>query len=99
MDTTTDYASQNKLLSGQKESRKEQFQRESDERIPKRLERSLSADMDKENKISRFIKKGTMQAISECDSKAESDEDGYLSDPLHVNENEYEKLYKVAPKL
>ena len=55
--------------------------------------------MDNENKISRFIKKGTMQAISECDSKAESDEDGYLSDPLHVNENEYEKLYKVAPKL
>ena len=59
----------------------------------------MSADFDKEkNEISRFIRKQSMYAISERDS--ENDDDGYLSDPTHVaNSKEYEKLFKVAPKL
>ena len=60
----------------------------------------MSADHDKEKReISRFVKKQSMFAISECDSNQEG-EDGYLSDPTHVaNDKEYSQLYKVNPNL
>ena len=41
-----------------------------------------------------------MSSISECDSNAENEDDGYMSDPTHLgNSNEHQKLYKVAPNL
>ena len=80
-----DYASNSKLIHDREESRIERFKRESEESVRPPLERSTSADMDKErHEISRFIKKYSLNSIPECDESVDLDEDGYMSDPTHI---------------